>query len=437
MPLGNLLFGRLISVMDRVINTYAPLGIGSGSLIAARYEIDIKLGAGATSAVYRARDKALNNSVCAIKIIDSKNLNSASDLERFRNEVVVTRKLTHPNIVRTFEYGKTESGQLFITMEYVAGKSLESLIVGSKEDGLISTAEIIFYLFSVAAGLESAHESKIIHRDLKPANILVSKDGEVKVTDFGLAKQKELDLKLTNDGECVGTPAYMSPEQLQGFEIDYRSDVYSFGILAYELITGELPFKGLDWFSLGKSIVTEPIPQIDSQKQKTPLWLCDFVTYCCNKNPKDRPKDFREIINILQGKHEQLEGKDHQARFVDEKVGRRLKRIAPNFPIFKIAPILLVACIAIFILMLAIEGGSKSAEEINQKVVTSEKKINTIVDNMSKAIYVLQKFEQKGDLIDKIFDKVTNEEAKQTSENTTAPAQQPAAAPADPQVENK
>ena len=277
---------------------FMPLGIGSGSLIAGRYQVDRKLGAGGMSAVFIARDKALNNEECAVKILEPRLIKNDIDVDRFRNEVLITRKLTHPNIVRTFEFGQSSGGEYYVTMEYIPGRTLHDAIYDSPQP--LTYGDILHFIREIALGLAYAHSHGVVHRDLKPANILISDSGEVKITDFGLAQNKDLEVRLTQTGECVGTPAYMPPEQIQGKEVDARADIYALGILAYELVSGKLPFDAEDWYTLASQIMTQPLPSLPQRRDKIPDWLSQFTTKATAKSVNERFQSLEEVLEFLQ-----------------------------------------------------------------------------------------------------------------------------------------
>ncbi|HQH26391.1 MAG TPA: serine/threonine-protein kinase, partial [Oligoflexia bacterium] len=244
------------------------------------------------------RDQALNDEICALKILDPCAVEDETDIYRFRSEVLITRKLTHPNIVRTFEFGTTPGGQHFITMEFINGKSLDR-IIQSPERAELPIREIVRLLHEIAKGIACAHEKGIIHRDLTPANIMVGENGEVKVTDFGFARPVAVDFNITQAGHCVGTPSYMAPEQIRGENASPRCDVYALGIIAFELISGKLPFTADDWMTLGQKVLNDPLPPISTALTKVPPWYENFVRKAAAKHPADRYQSAHEIETLL------------------------------------------------------------------------------------------------------------------------------------------
>ncbi len=280
-------------------NGYEPFGMGVGTLLVGRYEIERKLGAGATSAVFKVRDRTLNSETYALKVFDPEILKSANELARFRNEILITRRLNHPNIVRTFEFGKTATEQYFLTMEYICGRTLWQLIHASAAVSP-SFGDVIYILYEIAQGISYAHSNGVIHRDLKLDNVLLSNDGEVKIADFGLACRPELQLNLTEPGKAVGTPAYMAPEQLLGKEVSSATDIYALGVLAYELVTGKLPFSADSWYELAKKIIDEPLPKIAQSRSHIPQWYVEMVRKATAKEPEQRYHIVEEISALLE-----------------------------------------------------------------------------------------------------------------------------------------
>ena len=221
--------------------------------IISHYKILEKLGEGGMGVVYRAHDATLDRDV-ALKFLPHYLTSDPIEKERFYHEARAAAALTHANIAVVYEIGEHE-GQLFIAMEYVEGKTLKD-IVGANRDSPLPTSKILDIAIQVCEGLSAAHEKGIVHRDIKSDNIMLTPKGQVKIMDFGLAKLKGA-TKLTKTGSTLGTAAYMSPEQARGEEVDHRSDIFSFGVVLYELLAGKLPFKGEHQAALMYSLVNE------------------------------------------------------------------------------------------------------------------------------------------------------------------------------------
>src|SRR5690242_17006277 len=217
--------------------TPPPPALPRGTWLASgRYEVLSILGQGGMGAVYKARDHELDRLV-AIKVIQPELANSSAVLKRFKQELILARQVTHKNVVRIFDIGESE-GMKFITMEYIDGGDLKSLII---ERGKFPPSEAIEIFGQIVLALQAAHNEGVVHRDLKPQNIMIDQNGRVVVMDFGIAHSKEM-ASMTMSGALVGTPDYMSPEQAKGEKADTRSDIFSLGLILYEMLTGRVPF---------------------------------------------------------------------------------------------------------------------------------------------------------------------------------------------------
>ncbi len=253
-----------------------------GSILADRYEILKLLGQGGMGAVYKAKDRELDRLV-ALKVIRPELAGHPSILQRFKQELLLARKITHRNIIRIFDLGVSD-GLRFITMEFVEGQDLSSLL----DDGRKYTPEeTVKILRQVCAALEAAHAEGVVHRDLKPQNIMIGEGGRVCVMDFGLARSMEA-TGLTQAGAVMGTPAYMSPEQAKGMPADERSDLFSLGIMAYLMLTGDIPFKA-DTALASMLLRTQAPPTPSIQLNPTvPQALNDIVQKVLAVDPNDR-----------------------------------------------------------------------------------------------------------------------------------------------------
>ncbi len=208
-----------------------------GSTI-SHYKIIAKLGGGGMGIVYKAEDTKLKRAV-ALKFLPPELSRDDEAKERFVHEAQAASALDHPNVCTIYEIGETEDEQIFIAMAYYEGDTLKKKVAS----GQLSVASVIEIAIQMTQGLAKAHEKGIVHRDIKPANVMITQDGLVKILDFGIAKLTGR-LRLTKTGMTVGTVAYMSPEQVQRIDADHRSDIWSLGVVMYEMLTGKLPFAG-------------------------------------------------------------------------------------------------------------------------------------------------------------------------------------------------
>ncbi len=258
---------------------------------ARRYELLDELGRGAMGIVYRARDKELEE-VVALKILPDNMSNNPEAVRRFKIEARNARKLSHPNIVRIHDIGE-EMGRKYISMEYVDGSDLKKKIKSSP-DFKIAQVETIKYVVEIADALAYAHRLGIVHRDIKPANIMLTSQEEVKVTDFGIAKMMDQPGDGTMIGAVIGTPLYMSPEQVQGIPVDNRADIYAFGVMFYELLNGRPPFTEGDLAYQHLHKEPEPIEGVDDD-----LWA--IVQKCLAKKKEDRWENAEQVVEALRG----------------------------------------------------------------------------------------------------------------------------------------
>ncbi|HEX6639916.1 MAG TPA: protein kinase, partial [Thermoanaerobaculia bacterium] len=233
-----------------------------GHLFANRYQIESVLGRGGMGVVYKATDTQLDETVAIKTLPGDVMTRSPEDLERFKREIRLARRITHRNVLRTYDYGEAE-GVYFISMEFVRGYTLSELL-DEAEQRQMPTRAAVGITRQICRGLQAAHEQGIIHRDIKPQNVLVDAKGEAKLMDFGIARMAETMEGVTQAGLIVGTPHYMSPEQVQGKQLDARSDVYSMGVLIYEMLVGRRPFESSSLTGVLTAHITEaPKPPID------------------------------------------------------------------------------------------------------------------------------------------------------------------------------
>jgi serine/threonine-protein kinase len=269
-----------------------------GSLFANRYRIEQILGRGGMGIVYKAVDTQLDETV-AIKTLPGDIMTrSPEDLERFKREIRLARKITHRNVLRTYDYGEAE-GVYFISMECVRGYTLAELLDESPKHQMVPRLAVGIGR-QICRGLQAAHEQGIIHRDIKPQNVLIDHKGEVKLMDFGIARMAEAHEGMTQAGLIVGTPHYMSPEQVQGKQLDARSDVYSMGVMFYEMLVGEKPFTSSSLTGVLTAHITEaPQPPIE-RNPAVGREINAIVMRCLAKDPNDRYADAGVLLGELE-----------------------------------------------------------------------------------------------------------------------------------------
>lgn len=255
----------------------------AGDVFAGRYEIVGPVGRGGMGAVYRARDRHADAEY-ALKILHS----SADDehaVVRFRREIEILSRVRHPNVVDIIDWG-VHDGKMYFVAELIEGENLRAVL---KQRSLFPSSEVAQIGITLASALAAAHDKGVVHRDVKPHNVMLSEDGSIKLLDFGIARGVGIDMNtVTATGVMVGTPEYMSPEQFQGVRVDSRSDLYSLGVVLYELLAGTLPFQGDTPVALGIRHQTSPPPLIRPQRPNVPAWLERIVLKCLEKQPSDR-----------------------------------------------------------------------------------------------------------------------------------------------------
>src|SRR5271166_1450733 len=245
----------------------APVGtaLTEGAVVAERYDILKILGEGGMGTVYKARDRELDR-IVALKVIRPELAGKPEILRRFKQELILACQVTHRNVIRIFDLGIDDELK-FITMDFVEGQDLKSVLT---EKGKFSANEACDVIRQVCLGLEAAHNEGVVHRDLKPQNIMLDTQGRVYLMDFGLARSMEL-VGMTRTGALLGTPAYMSPEQAKGEKVDARTDLFSLGVIFYELLTGVLPYRADSMMAtLIKRSKEPPVPPIQLEPSLPP-----------------------------------------------------------------------------------------------------------------------------------------------------------------------
>jgi len=273
-----------------------------GEVIVERYELEELVGTGGMSSVYRARDRLLERPV-ALKILHEQYTLDPEYVERFRREARAVAQLAHPNIVTVIDRGE-QDGRQFIVFEYIDGENLKQVV---NREGALPVREAVELTIQVARALGFAHERGIVHRDVKPQNVILGEDGRAKVTDFGIARSLDVD-GVTQTGTVVGTSDYIAPEQAQGRQVDAQTDVYSLGVVLYELLTGEVPYDGDNFVAVAMQHVHQPAPSVLDRRPDCPPRLDLVVQRAMAKEPDDRHDSMADLVDDLQGSLAAIDG---------------------------------------------------------------------------------------------------------------------------------
>ena len=281
--------------------------IMKGQKISDRYQIIKSIGEGGMANVYLAYDTILDRNV-AVKLLRGDLASDEKFVHRFQREALSASSLNHPNIVEVYDVGE-DNGEYYIVMEYIEGKHLKDLI---KRRGKLTSSEVIDIMLQITDGMSVAHNSYIIHRDIKPQNIMILENGLVKITDFGIAMAMNA-TQLTQTNSVMGSVHYIPPEQASGKGSSLQSDIYSMGIVMYELLTGKLPYKGDNAVEIALKHLKEPMPNIKDELPNLPTSIENIILRATAKNPKNRYADAKEM-------HEDLKTCMSDARVKETKV---------------------------------------------------------------------------------------------------------------------
>ena len=282
-----------------------------GQIIKERYEITQLLGEGGMSYVYKAIDKQLQRTV-AIKTLKPNYVEQEKFVERFKREAQTAANLNHPNIVQIFDWGIGD--EPFFVMEYIEGNTLTSIIANKRT---ISMNDILFIGAQVSSGLQAAHSKGLVHRDIKPGNIMITPEGKVKVTDFGIVSLQNEESDITKTGSILGTASYISPEQAQGKPVSKESDLYSLGTVLYELIAGRPPFEGDTPIATATKHITDKPEKLSTYRANIPKGIENAVLKLLHKYPKDRFKNAEDLRAVLLQQKTQLQAIQTQENLVD------------------------------------------------------------------------------------------------------------------------
>lgn len=271
-----------------------------GQLVQGRYRIISRIGDGGMGTVYLADQLSVGRKV-ALKVLHGEFSTTEEFVSRFRQEARLAASLSDRNVVTVYDFAQTDDGRLFIAMEYVDGRTLSDVI---KQDGALSLGRVVRLASRIASGLRAAHRAGVVHRDIKPQNIMVlgvSGEEEVKLTDFGIARMRDVGsaARLTKASVIMGTPEYMAPEQIQDGEVTEQTDIYAFGVVLYEMLSGDVPFNARTPAAvLTKHLQERPRP-LGERRRGAPPELERLVMQTLEKKPEDRPSDMSEVVKKL------------------------------------------------------------------------------------------------------------------------------------------
>ncbi|MDQ2896856.1 MAG: protein kinase [Actinomycetota bacterium] len=328
-----------------------------GTCLNGRYRLEARVGAGGMSTVYRAFDETLERQV-AVKLMNREVATDSDQLERFRREARAVAQLSHPNIVGVIDAGEDSDPahpRPYIVLEYVEGETLKERI---RRQGRLPVPEAVAYAIEIARGLGAAHARHIVHRDVKPQNVLIDQEGAAKVTDFGIARTLEED-GLTVDGRVLGTTDYVSPEQALGQHVTGQSDLYSLGVVLYEMLVGEVPFKGDNQVAVAMKHVRETLPDVQRARPGVSAALASVVETATAKRQDDRYADDAEMIadleDVLAMESARAGGVTGQATSVLRTLPSRAQRRVPlrvRHPAAALIALMVVILTAVAILIL-------------------------------------------------------------------------------------
>jgi serine/threonine protein kinase len=334
----------------------------SGEVIASRYELEQLVGTGGMSNVYKAKDTLLERNV-ALKVLHPHYSDDAEYIERFRREARAVAQLSHPHIVTVIDRGE-DNGQQFIVFEYVDGENLKQLL---ERTGPLPARRAVELALEVAEGLAFAHEHGLVHRDVKPQNVLLTPDGNAKVTDFGIARSLDVEHGVTQTGTVLGTSNYLSPEQANGQATTPATDVYSLGVVLYELLTGDVPFRGENFVAVAMKHVNETPPDLLAQRPDLPMRLVVAAERALEKDPSDRFASMAQFADELRQILAGLTEPDSEPTFIApspvlrESRPRRVRAARRRWPVY--LPLAAVAATAAIVAGIVGLGGSKGKQD--------------------------------------------------------------------------
>jgi tRNA A-37 threonylcarbamoyl transferase component Bud32 len=299
-----------------------------GEVLSDRYEVEELVGTGGMSSVYRAHDRLLERKV-ALKVLHQQYSEDEEYIERFRREARAVAALSHPNIVTVIDRGEHD-GRQFIVFEYIDGENLKALI---QRCGPVPVTTALELAMQIARGLSFAHQQGLIHRDVKPQNILLNGDGQAKVTDFGIARSLDVQHGMTQTGTVLGTSDYIAPEQAQGQRVDEHTDVYSLGVVLYEMLTNEVPFPGENFVAVAMRHINEEPPSIRDKRPDVSPRLEAAVQRAMAKRPEDRFQTMADFCRELEDDLAEAQGATVVAPALPRRARARRRQSANPWPI--------------------------------------------------------------------------------------------------------
>jgi serine/threonine-protein kinase len=327
-----------------------------GEVLADRYELEELLGTGGMSSVYRAHDRLLDRKV-ALKVLHQQYTEDAEYVERFRREARAVAALSHPNIVTVIDRGE-HGGRQFIVFEYVEGDNLKQVM---ERRGPTPVQTALGLAIQIAQGLSFAHQNGLVHRDVKPQNVLLNGDGQAKVTDFGIARSMDVKRGMTTTGTVLGTSDYIAPEQAQGLPVDEHSDVYSLGVVLYEMLTNEVPFSGENFVAVAMRHINDPPPPIRDKRPDVPPRVEAAVHRAMAKDPDERFPSMTDFCRELEACLAEVRSGTHTQVAAPARARARRRRAWPRVPILPLALLLAALAVAAAVLAYALtrNGGDK------------------------------------------------------------------------------
>jgi serine/threonine-protein kinase len=323
-----------------------------GDVLSDRYELEELVGTGGMSRVFRAHDLLLDRKV-ALKILHEQYGADAEYVERFRREARAVAALSHPNIVTVIDRGEHE-GRQFIVFEYIEGENLKRLI---ERRGPAPVTTALELAIQIARGLSFAHQQGLVHRDVKPQNVLLNGNNDAKVTDFGIARSMDVKHGMTQTGTVLGTSDYIAPEQAQGQRVDEHTDVYSLGVVLYELLTSHVPFPGENFVAVAMRHINEPPPSIRDQRPDVPPRVEAAVQRAMAKDPADRFHTMADFCNELDACLAELQGAGTQVLRSPVEHSRSRRGMSP-WPLLALLVALIAIGAVVAFLLLRDHGGS-------------------------------------------------------------------------------